>query len=407
MLYFLLPIVFLNIIYLVSLLIFSIGLKITERHYFLGFNPCLFSFQLKGTKFSIGIYIPIVGLARVYQVENGEKKPAKYPWEFFEHSLAMRFLVTIGGPVVLLVSGLLIFIGLSYFVGESIISKEEVNRHGIYTSDWAKELGFQRGDRILSINGKDYEEFFELIAPSNTKVGNYYTVSRGGKEINIYIKETDKLLDNNQMFVSLLAPFEIQTVLQGYPAEKAGIISGDKITKVNGNPIVKYSEMNLEFAKDEDGIIELEICRKERGSLNIFNTVVTLGKDRKLGIFPKAIYKGTHSVFSNLSTNIRAFAMIVSGTLSSSKAVSSPMRIANTKGIGFWHNTALYAIWFAFWNLLPLPKSTFWEMIALGYEGIAKKKYPNSIFKKSLVIAWIPVVAYMVFSFTNDLSKLF
>lgn len=71
MLYALLSIIVLNLIYLSGFFFASTALKVTEANYFLGFDPCLFSFHVRGTKFSVGLYIPIVGFAKVYTIVNG------------------------------------------------------------------------------------------------------------------------------------------------------------------------------------------------------------------------------------------------------------------------------------------------------------------------------------------------
>jgi regulator of sigma E protease len=419
MLYTLLSFIILNLIHLLGFFFASLALKVTETNYFLGFNPCLFSFHVRGTKFSIGLYIPIVGLARVYTVVNGEKQRAKYPWEFFNQSLRARFLATMSGPVLLLIFGLLIFIGLNYFVSEPFISKAEVNRHGIYPSNWAKASGFQRGDKIIAVNGKDYEQFSDLINPNVLIPGSHYKVSRNGKESIITIKEADPVSQHKQLFVSLLVPFEVQSVMPGYPADEAGIVAGDRIVKVNGNSIIKFDEMVNEFAADEDGNVSLDIQRKENGSVKTLPINVALNSERKIGIFPKelidyttrertlseAIPNGVYAAFTSLSTNIRALIRAVSGTLAPT-TLGGPIRITSASEIIFWKILGEFAMFYAAWNLFPLPKSAFWEMIALGYTGITKARYSYTTFKRSLNAAWIIAILFILWTFVNDVISL-
>jgi hypothetical protein len=75
--------------------------------------------------------------------------------------------------------------------------------------------------------------------------------------------------------------------------------------------------------------------------------------------------------------------------------------------VQFWTITGLYALTYAFYNLLPLPRSAFWELIALAYEGITKRKYPYKAFKTSLTFGWIVFAGICLVQFAIDLMKLF
>lgn len=94
----------------------------------------------------------------IYTVTNDGQR-MKYPWEFFGQSIFRRFVATPGGAIGLMVSAILIFTAQTYFLPDYIISKEEVNKHGIEPSQWARQSGFVSGDKILAVNGKDYEAF--------------------------------------------------------------------------------------------------------------------------------------------------------------------------------------------------------------------------------------------------------
>jgi len=65
------------------------------------------------------------------------------------------------------------------------------------------------------------------------------------------------------------------------------------------------------------------------------------------------------------------------------------------------------AMCYAFWNLLPLPRSAFWEAVALSYEALTKKKYPYRAFERSTALSWISIGILMVWIFVGDMIKLF
>lgn len=411
----------LNLVYVAGQLFASFVLNLTEPHYFFGFGRQLVKFRIRGVQFSLGLYIPIVGLSRIYTVVNGEKQQARYPWQFFDRPVGRRLLTTLSGAIALLIAGILIFIVMAYGVDESIITKDEVNKYGIYPSERAEAVGLRRGDRIIAINGKDYLEYSELIAPEILQSsGSYYTVLRGDATIDIRIHgASDDGKGKNSLFVSLLVPFKIADVQPYSPAERAGITKGDRIVKVNDQPIVKFFDMLDAFQRDDDGAVEIQVERQSRDSLKTLNLSVTTD-DGRIGVYPQelinytpvqnslpeAIQKGTRRAFSALRRNVRSLVMLTSGRIPKA-SLGGPVRIESATGSVFWSATGVYAMLFAFWNLLPLPKSAFWEIIPLIYEWVTKKKYSYNIFRDTIKIAWLLVAAALIWVMLNDLAKLF
>jgi regulator of sigma E protease len=420
MLYPLLYIVILNVVYVFGYFLFAILLKVKEAHYFLGSGNQLFSFRIANTQFSVGRYIPIVGLANIYTIIDGTRQRTKYPWEFFEQSIGRRLMVTLGGAVAVFVFGLLTSIVVTYVTTEKIITKEEVNRYGIYPSPQAREWGFEKGDKIVAINGKDYDDYTDLISPDEIVNPNiYYTVERNGKKMDI---KPAKLMETfsyrDQLFISLYAPFEVDIVKPKSAAEAAGILPGDKITMVNGQPIVKFTEMNDAFKNDEDGMVSLELQRVGPDSIKTWIVNVELDSEKKIGLVAKeliqyterkntlfeAIQKGTYRSFSWMSSNFRGVFKAITGQLNAVKSPGGPIRISATENT-FWSFAGALGMWYALWNLLPLPKAAFWEIIALVYERVTGRKYSYSTFQKTLILSWVIPIGLMIWMFTSDIRK--
>ncbi|SHH97043.1 regulator of sigma E protease [Chryseolinea serpens] len=422
MFYGLLSVALLNVIYVIGFFFFSILLNVRETHYFLGFGPKLITFQVRGVRFSMGVYIPIIGFAKIYVMENGEKQRMKYPWEFYDQSLARRLGATLGGALTLLITGVLVFIGWAYVEPKSVITKEEVNRYGIYPSDWATELGFRRGDKIISINGNDYDEYSDLIDPSLFQdPKSYYTVLRNGETLQINVRKTpDDFQESKPFFLTVNAPFEIAEVVPNSSAATAGILVGDRITKVNGHPILKFHDFTDECKIDEDGDIKLEIKRKGADSLRTLNVNLVLGPDKRIGTRPTelinytternslltAVGYGTYAAFNGLAKSISAvFRLAIHDRLP--REMKGPIKIASVFETSFWAVTASYATWYAFCNLLPLPFSAFWEIVALVFGWITKKKYPYKAFSRSRKVAWFILGAFFISILVMDVLQKF
>jgi len=421
----LLVLVVANIIYVTAFFAGSIRLGIHSEHYFLGSGRALFSLSVRGVKISIGFYLPV--LSRIYSVVDGRKERLRYPWEFQEKPILRRLAVTLCGPIALAVAGMLIFI-LSTFTQELIIiPRAEVNRLGIYPSATAEIVGFRRGDRILKLNGEEYEDFYELVQPAVLESHDtYYTVLRNGQEIKISLSTLPEgyIPDYNELFISLLAPFTVREVAPNTPAAEAGIKYGDKITHVNGNPVIKYTEVLDAINNDTTGTVTVTVNRALNDSTYMFSVDLTAdsmipGRNR-IGILPNELYateirhntlteaisRGIRMTVNTPVSNVRAFVKIISGR-ASKRRLGGPIGGTNNSRVTVYlWAIAMFSIFFAYANFLPLPRSAFWEFLALGYETVTKKQFPYRIFKLLGIIALVLVIAGFTMFLIFDITRL-
>lgn len=413
---------FLAIVYYLGYFTLAIPLRVCNNHYFLGFGQRLFDFKIKGVLFTVGIFIPIFGLARIYRIEGKFKKRPNYAWEFVESPLFKRFLVTYSGVLSLFLSSLLIFITVAYFVEDQYISKEEINKYGIYPSPLAEQYGFQRGDRILKINGKEFERYEELLDPAIFEsVGSSYTVSRKTEEFIIKITALESRVPIQGPFFRIMSPFEIDSVQPNSPAAEIDIQSGDRIVKVNERKIYTLQDMQEEFRNEIDDHALLEVQRLENNDTTTFVKEVRLDPQKRIGVFtrepiryttisnslPRALVKGVKNTISNLVGQIKALFIVVAPKPIKGGPIGISSAFGKFSWLRFWYITATWSTGFILWNFLPYPKSALWESVALVYEGVSKKKYPDSFFKKTLSLGWFIFFAQIIWVLVNDIAKLF
>ena len=384
--------------------------------------------------FPLGGYVSIAGMIDETQdAATLAKEPE--PWEFRAKPAYQRLIVMLGGVIVNVITGVVIFIALTFSNGNNFISKDELNKNGIVALELGKQIGLKTGDKVVKVNGADYKSLADLRT-SDVLLGenSSYTVLRDGQEIVVKIPSNfiEKLSDKKAAFIEPMAAFKVAEVAapeepgsqdgELLPAFSAGLKAGDYITAVNGQPIHFYHEIKEVLAKEAGKAIRLAISRQ--GQSDTLSMVVS--KSGQIGFIPELLIKtshedytfaqslsiGTGRAFSVISDNIRGFKKIATGDVSASKALSGPIGIAQMFGgvwdwTRFWMLTGLLSMALAFMNILPIPALDGGHAIFLIYEMITGNPASEKVLERAQQVGMIILLALMAYTFGNDLFKAF
>lgn len=404
------------------------GMRVEK--FFIGFPPKLFGKKFGETEYGIGA-IPLGGFVKISGMvdESMDKSqlagPAK-PWEFRSKPAWQRLIVMLGGVTVNAILGISIFIVLTYISGEIFLPKTEA-KYGIVAYEMAQEIGLKTGDKIVKVNGKDYNSFNDLRSQEVFFASNsYYTIERDGQLLDIKIPSNliEKMADPKKypLFIEPIFPFEIGELLPNNPAEKSGLKKGDRIIKVDSVDIHFFHE--------------LQACLKVRQNVNI-KMVALRGNDTlkltmkttpegKIGFMPTSLLKydtvhyglvqactlGTERAFSVVIENVRGLAKIAKGEISASKSVSGPIGIAQVFGKvwdwgRFWMLTGMISMVLAMMNLLPIPALDGGHVVFLLYEIFTGRKPSDRFLEVAQYAGMTILLSLMVFAFYNDLVRIF
>ena len=348
------------------------GIKVEKFYLFFDFlfpmanvlNFSLFKFKKGDTEYGIG-WFPLGGYVKIAGMvdESMDKEAMKAPaqeWEFRSKKPWQRLIVMLGGIIVNVIVGVIIFIGLTFFLGDTYIPKNYVNTHGgIQALELAEQLGLKTGDQLVNINGKDFYDFQDVVKPEVLLTqGSFYTVLRDGQEIKIeipgnFIENFNKktaastfIAPRFPAVIGYISPevevksFElkqdengntdtvVQVVKMPSLAKRIGLKIGDRIVEIEGHPIAYQDEVTKMVKNVPRDSISFKIKRGEE--------VIAFQEEFKnqpmIGFAPAGIDKnelayinygpgesillGTQRAFGVIFVQLKAFKKIFTGEIS-------------------------------------------------------------------------------------------
>ncbi|HCM77863.1 MAG TPA: RIP metalloprotease RseP [Cytophagales bacterium] len=411
-------------------------------------NFSLFKYKKGDTEFGIG-WFPLGGYVKIAgmvdeSMDKEQMKQAPQPWEFRAKPAWQRLIVMLGGIIVNVITGVLIFVGLTYFLGDTRSEERFINSNGgIQALELGEQIGFKTGDKIVKINGNDFADFQEVIKPDVLlSQDSYYTVLRDGQEVRIDIPSNfienfnSKEAASNFLIpripavvgrISKVAPYKVNdstTVEKESISNKVGLKPGDKFLEVDGKPVTYQDEvMSIVKAGPRDSIS----FKIQRDASILTFTESFKGYD-VIGFLPQALDKdqlayvnygigesiglGTERAFGVIFLQLKAFKKIFSGDISFQKSLAGPIGMAQAFGTDwdwerFWRMTGLLSMVLAFMNLLPIPALDGGYVVFLLYEMVSGREPSEKFFETALKIGMAMLLVLMVFVFYNDIAKLF
>ena len=402
------------------------GCRVEKFYLFFDWPFSLLKKKVGDTEYGVGV-LPLGGYVKISGIidesfDTDHVKTEPKPWEFRSKPPWQRLIILIGGVTVNLILGFLIYSMVLFVWGKNVITAEDLNS-GFTVSESMKKIGFEDGDRILKIDGKDLEDQIQI---------NNILVSRSIDVVEVIRSNESREIINIPENIGLeiitagVAPFTpnvnsvIDSVLTDSPADFSDIKKGDIINKVNGTKILSFDEFE-ELKKVNSDYVQLELIRN--GSE--FSTVVPFeSMDKLIGIiikpdlkittkkygFFESIGEGYDEAYWKLNDYIYQFGYIF--TKEGASQLGGFGTIGNIFPAKwdwkrFWEMTAFLSIILAFMNFLPIPALDGGHIMFVLYEMVSGKKPSDKFLEYAHGAGFILLISLFLYANGMDVIRAF
>jgi len=367
----------------------------------------------------LGGYVKIAGMIDESMDTEQMKKPPQ-PWEFRSKPTWQRLIIMLGGIIVNLLLGFLIFMMMFFVWGKNTLPNSSIPL-GLGVSKLAEEVGFEKGDQILKVDGKVIDIPTSLSKKFFLENVNEVEVlrSNGRKEVLTIPGDIDeRMFQSGEMDLFYVrTPALIDSILPNSPAEISGLQVGDKIKSINNTIITDWGDLNK--WKTENDLREFDLTIERRRSEKTLK--IKLGEQSIIGVFPKPIElkNVSLSLFQSISEGYNYAYSTLYGYVASFKFVFTKKGAQQLGGFGtigglfpsewdwrgFWSTTAFISIILAFMNLLPIPALDGGHVMFLIYEMITGRKPADKFLEYATTLGFILLLALVLYANGNDIYR--
>ncbi len=295
----------------------------------------------------------------------------------------------------------------------------------------AEKAGLKPGDKVVTLDNKAISTFQEMwpILYKNAGTSIYMQVRRQGQLLSLKItpKKSDRIIGLIGVKPEKNSTV-IQEVMSGDPAEKAGVLVGDKVVKINGLPINVFQDMQKIIYKKAGTPIVVELSRNGRVvRLNVIPKKYTL-KTSTGGLIgvsaSRSTTKESYGFFDALAVGglktwdmslltFQVFGKMITRE-ASAKNVSGPFTIADVAGRAakrgldwYIYILAIISLSLGVINLLPIPVLDGGHFMFQLVELVTGKPVSDTIKMVGMAIGLGLILMLMSLAFYNDFQRFF
>ncbi len=405
--------------------------------FYLFFNPwfSLFKFKWGETEYGIG-WLPLGGYVKIAgmideSMDKEQMAQEPQPWEFRSKPSWQRLIIMLGGVFMNVILAMVIYIVMMASYGEEYLPNSAV-KYGIQVDSLGQSLGLRNGDKILTLDGNQVDDFMKIPAHLILEEVKTIQVDRDGEVIEIQVSPqfVSKLLKSEKPdFILPRMPVRISDFAVKSKAKEAGIEKGDWITAINGKEVLFFDQFQIfrdSVAAHSGGTVEVEVMRGSEAKVIEVPVAddgmigISVGADLTLDFefksheysFIEAIPAGINKAFKTIDNYLKQLKILFNPEMEAYKSVGGFIKIGSIfppvwDWIKFWSLTAFLSIMLAVLNILPIPALDGGHVMFLMYEIIARRKPSDKFMEYAQMVGMVLLLALLVFANGNDIINLF
>jgi regulator of sigma E protease len=409
--------------------------KVRVEKFYLFFDPWFSLFKVKRgeTEYGLG-WLPLGGYVKIAgmmdeSMDMDQLKQIPQPYEFRSKPTWQRLLIMLGGVMVNLVLGFLIYSMVLFTWGEKYLPNAAM-KDGIWCVDSiAQEIGFRNGDKIVSINDQNIERFDDIF--KEILFGGSVKVIRNNEEVEFQLPEdfVKKIINKRNLVLFYpRVPFIIKEVPDTSLNVASGLMAKDQVVGINGASFTYYDEYLAIIDTIMPGAVSLSVLRDGKQStiaatlnpqkkLEIFNIIPTFAELEKLGFykletstfsFAHAIPAGFKMAKDKLGFYIKQFKILFNFKTEAYKGLGGFGTIGGLfpktwEWEAFWEITAFLSLILAFMNVLPIPALDGGHVAFLFFEMVTGRKPSDKFLEYAQIAGMILVLGLVLVANLNDI----
>lgn len=402
--------------------------------FYLFFDPwfSLFKFKKGDTEYGVG-WLPLGGYVKISgmideSMDKEQMKQPPQPWEFRSKPAWQRLIIMLGGVTVNILLAIGIYILMLFTWGEQYLPTSAV-KYGIVVDSLGSEMGLRNGDKILSVDGEKVEDFRKIPGKIILDDAKTIQVDRNGEPADIKIPDgfiSIMLKQKTPDFIRVRIPFIVDGFSKDSPAKSAGIIKGDRIVGLNGQPALYFDEFKAVADRCKGQNVDIALIRNS----DTMNLPVVVTAEGMIGVKPnqdmtaffnlsekeftliEAIPAGTVKAYTSVGDYLKSLKLLFSPKVKAYESVGGFISIGNIfpsiwDWESFWGLTAFLSVMLAILNVLPIPALDGGHVMFLFYEIITRRKPSDKFLEYAQIVGMVLLLALLIFANGNDVVKLF